>query len=224
MLAMKQLAFELFPELNSEQLKFSADSLIVHSGIVDAYQGISEMLTLWKDDPSKPCCIVVVGPAGSGKSHLQHALLESFGLEENELVESFDLRELTWSESDRIYSETPNFINRYEHLRAKNGLFLVEMQLRPENLLDPHLRSRLASARVLNLQNPEFAEIAPILRAIAERRHLRLSPQSVEYLCRQLPSNPMAICKIIESIDNFSLMERRNLKASFVKDVVKNEL
>lgn len=185
----------------------SLEYFVPHSGVAEALALLHHSLNLVCEDPSSFRLCALHGPKGVGKSHLLrafHAEALRLGLAPDKLV-TFDGAELEEGCSSGGADWASHFVDRYERLRADGGLLLLASREAPEALSDnPHLRSRFLAGSKSLLQLPREEELLPVLKSLFERRNLRVSDYSLEYLINRLPSDPLSFDAIVAKIDRFS--------------------
>ena len=185
----------------------SLEYFVPHSGVAEALALLHHGLNSVCVDPSSFRLCALFGPKGVGKSHLLRAFHSEAlrcGLPTEKLV-IFDSTELEEGCALGGADWASHFIDRYERLRGDGGLLLLASRLAPEELSDnPHLRSRFLAGSKSLLQLPREEELLPVLKSLFERRNLRVSDFSLEYLINRLPSDPLSFDAIVAKIDRFS--------------------
>ena len=210
----KQLTFELNPvEPNS------LGYFVPHSGVSDAYQTLVELL-----DPSAERTdfnfFYIVGPAGSGKSHLINGLIHELKAAgySPESVASFDPVDENGEPGDEMVAR---FIAQYEDKRSRGGVvFCASRKMPLEASSNPHLNSRLLAGNILELNYPREEELAPLIDSLLERNNLSLSEKSISFLLKRLPKDPLSLETILARISELSLSEGKPARFGVVRNVV----
>jgi len=169
----------------------SPDTLVVSEANRDAAQ----MLTDWRNWPGG--ALALVGPQGSGKSHLALAWALEAGARQLTGDISPDEAAATFAESDgRVLIDDAEAEANEAALwrvldlaRTRGGAVLLvgatAPGLWPVSL--PDLRSRLAALPVARLREPDEALMDVILRRVCREQFIQLSDDAVQYLVRRLP-------------------------------------
>ncbi len=214
----KQLYFDLsLPE------PYSLKYFVVHSGVNDAVSTIETAIAMVRDGVSSAQIIYLFGPAGTGKSHLISAYRAVAGdfeifTDEIAIVTGTELN----SDIDDEQSFVRNFTSRYEQVRSAGGLLFVEATAHPKAIVnDPHLQSRLLAGQVVALEYPREEELKPLIHSLLERRSLKITARSLEYLLRRLPRNPLSFDDIFAKINELSLGELRPSGLGVIREIMK---
>lgn len=208
----KQLSFKLTPSA-----PLSSRYLVLHSGIVETVEAIEATVRRVAADPVQFAPLYLFGPPGCGKSHviMAAAAEAASALTPEERIRIYRLQ----GEPDDAW--VAGFIACYETMRSRGGLLFVEADSHPqEAVINPHVRSRLLAGEVRPLTYPREEELRPILRSLLERRNMRLSESSINYMMRRLPRDPLSFATIFAKIDELSLNESRRLGLGIVREVV----
>lgn len=201
----------------------SLDYFVPHSGVAEALGLLQQSLEVVSTDTSAFRMVVLFGPRGVGKSHLLNAFRDAAvqaGLPAARLV-CIDGPELEEGCAQGGTTWASRFIDRYERLRSEGGLLLLASRQAPEELSeDPHLRSRFLAGAKSMLQLPREEELVPVLKSLFERRNLRVSDYSLEYLINRLPSDPLSFDAIVAKIDRFSWEKGLPARQGAIRKVV----
>jgi len=169
----------------------SPDTLVVSEANRDAAQ----MLTGWRSWPGG--ALALVGPQGSGKSHLALAWALEAGARQLTGDVSPDEAAATFAESEGriLIDDAETEANEaalwrvLDLARGRGGSVLLvgatAPGLWPVSL--PDLRSRLAALPVARLREPDEALMDVVLRRICREQFILLSDDAAQYLVRRLP-------------------------------------
>lgn len=212
-----QLPLDLYP---LEPL--SLEYFLEHSGVTDALRLLRERVKQLAEQSDSFALVYLYGPPGSGRSHLAHGILleaASCGISEEQLV-LIELEESVHSiPREDLY--TANFISQYEALRRNGGLLLVVGAAHPEQLaLSPHLRSRLLAGDIAELHYPTESELQPLIRALFEKRNVRVNEATIDFLISRLPVDPLSFADISAKIERISAVLGKPVRLGLVRDVV----
>ena len=166
----------------------------------------------WRDWAA-PMTLVITPPKG-GKTHLCHifaqlancAVLE--GLEFGSSAVRGEALALD-NINDSQFSQEALFHLTNRALQKQIKLFM-SASLPPDRWpkIIPDLRSRLLSAAVFFVENPDENMLAPLLVKLFADLGLRPSPEVISFLVARVPRNYEAICKIVQKMDEIALNER----------------
>ncbi|MCB0323389.1 MAG: hypothetical protein KDD69_07435 [Bdellovibrionales bacterium] len=210
-----QLNFDLQPAQ-----PFSLSYFVPHSGVVQAYTLLENTVERLAADQDGFNAIYLYGPSGSGKRHL------AFGFQERAAAKGIPndaFRIVLLPKDPALVTDdfVREVIGSFEQCRARGGLFLAVGEHAPKAISsNPHLTSRLLSGSVTRLQYPQEEELRPLLASLSERRNLRLSQRSLDYLVRRIPSDPLSFDRIFDKISQISLAEGRPAKLGVVRQAL----
>ncbi len=212
MLEKKQLHLSLNPVE-----PYSKERFVVHSGVVKAFDEIGQAVSHYLDNTEEFHFFVVYGNRGVGKSHLLNSIYSSaieLGARDSHcLLYEFE-------QSDVCESQVSEFVASYELLKREGGILLVGSRVHPQEIINPHLGSRLLSARLYQLQLPQENEIEPLVVALLEKNNLKLSNFNLQYLLKRLPLAPLSFDSIFAKISDLSLSQGKPAKLGVIKAVV----
>ena len=225
---MKQLTIPLPPPT-----PYSLRYFVPHSGVADAYQHLERCIADVLGASVAFHIVVLYGARGTGKTHLIRGFSEkaaACGGENPEpgavtqgdsRIAAFDLRELVRGDSEDE-SRVAAFVSQYEQRKREGGLVLVEAAALPSapGEMNPHLKSRLFAGSQVGLSYPREDELRPLLLSLCERKNLKLNAQSVDYLLRRIPLNPLSFDNILSAVSDFSLSEGRPAGRGLIQEVV----
>lgn len=84
----------------------------------------------------------------------------------------------------------------------------------------PDLRSRLEWGAIFRLPSLSDEEKRLIFEFRAERRGLRLGPDTIDYVFRRAPRGLNSLMALLEQLDRASLKEKRGLSIPFVREAL----
>jgi DnaA family protein len=81
-------------------------------------------------------------------------------------------------------------------------------------------RSRAAACLVYQLQELDDTGRAEALRLRAAQRGLQLPQETSEYLLKRMPRDLPSLCRVLDELDEASLVARRRLTIPFIRDAL----
>jgi len=192
---------------------------VAHSGVIQAVQALEQALAELRLDQQHFVSLYVFGAESTGKSHLLTAYQEralELGLENSCFLDLSSLDQVR--EGGELEGSV---VSSYDALCSGGGLFLAVGAFSPQsNELSPHVRSRLLAGRVFELAMPQESELRPVLLSMMERKNLRISDFSLNYLLKRLPRNPLSFGVIFAKIHQLCFGDGRPANWSAVREVV----
>ena len=186
------------------------EHFVPHSGVIEAYSELSKSLQTLEENPSNFFYFQLLGPAGSGTSHLLEVIRER--VEDESRFETFD-SPMDWEDQELVR----RFIDAYERLKSSGGMLLV---VNPSPTENPHVQSRLRGAVPLELRYPQEDELRPLVHSLLERRGLKFEESKLAYLLDRLPADPLSLSSILAKIDALSLIGGKQPTRSAFREVL----
>ena len=173
--------------------------------------------------------LALVGPEGSGKTHLAQAWREEAGAVEIEAGSPpSDLRELAgrpvlMEQADRSDPETLfHLINMAAQPGA--GLLLTARAMPatwPTSL--PDLRSRLNALHVAELGPPDDELLEGVLQKFFRERLIRPSDDIFPYLIRRMERSVPVALALVEKLDEASDAEQRSVSRALARQILEED-
>ncbi|MCW8983071.1 MAG: DnaA regulatory inactivator Hda [Gammaproteobacteria bacterium] len=194
---------------------------------------------------SKIPFIYVWGERGCGKSHLLQALSREINLQEGsaiylplskivemgaqalsglEVMELVVLDDLEVIAGQRDWEET--LFGLYNQIRDAGSRIVVTAKSPPEelSLKLPDLHSRFQWGPIFQLQMLSDEEKLVALKQRALERGFEIPESTISYLLRHGSRDLHHLFKLLEELDNASLVEQRKLTIPFVKSYINRDL
>ena len=177
--------------------------------------------------------LLLVGPAGSGKSHLGAIwarAAEAATVEAESLIEAMpaDLarcKAILIENADRIGAAEANLFHLVNLVRESGASMLLTARSAPDGwgLKKPDLRSRLRVAPVVTLREPDAELARAVLFKLFSDRQLAVEPAVIAYIGLRIDRSLGAARAIVEALDREALARgkavTRSMAASMFKDI-----
>lgn len=181
------------------------------------------MIDGWRDWPSHAA--VLVGPPGSGKTHLVEVWRQASGagvlpvsaLHEDDIPELMAGHALAVEDApgDRLNERAMFHLLNYA--RELGGRVLITSMALPAawNVALPDLRSRLRSAPVASLGVPDDALLRGVLVKLFDDRQLAVEESVLSYLLPRMPRSLEAARQIVAQLDAAALASKAEITRPF---------
>lgn len=177
--------------------------------------------------------MILVGPAGSGKSHLVHVWAADTGAA---IVAAQDLAAadlpalarggaVAVEDADALGTDPAGqeaLFHLHNLLAEGRGALLVTARRPPRDwgLTLPDLASRLAAAGLARLDPPDDTLLAAVLLKMFADRQLAVSPQVIAYLSRRMERSFAAARAVVAALDARALADRRPITTALTAEVL----
>jgi len=172
------------------------------------------MLQRWSSWPGG--ALALVGPTGSGKSHMARAWAETAGAQlwdgGTRALDLFEVagRKLAIDDADRFPDEA-HLALLLDAARTGGGAVLLVAQEPPKNwpVTLKDLRSRLAAVPVEALDEPDDALLAGVLSRLCKARFIKLTDKAARYLTAHMERSFAAAHAVAEALDRAHVRRSR---------------
>jgi chromosomal replication initiation ATPase DnaA len=203
-----QLTLELphIPALGGEDFLISASN-----------ETAAKLISSWPDW-TNPICIIT-GPEGSGKTHLVNVWRARSG------AEAFLATEIGMAVSAALAGPAPIAIEDIDaggfdehaafHLlnlaRERRFDILITARTAPGtwDISLPDLRSRLRSAALVSIAEPDDSLLRAVLVKLFADRQVAVSPEVIDYIMLRIERSMAAAALIVDKLDKAALAERK---------------
>lgn len=193
---------------------------------------------------SLPPCVFLHGPPATGKSHLLQAVcadaayrgLTAAYLPLTQISRIGPAMLSGWGEIDIVCVDDIEEVaaerewNRelfalHQQLEERRGKLLIASASPPAGLRMtlPDLASRLGGGTILTLQPLNEAEQVSALKLHAQLRGFELPDDAATFMLRRLPRDMTTLCRVLDELDEASLIAQRRLTVRFVTEVLKGK-
>ncbi|MEA3537722.1 MAG: hypothetical protein U9R73_01180 [Pseudomonadota bacterium] len=178
--------------------------------ISEANAAAVAMLDRWPDWPSHT--LIVVGPEGSGKSHL----LRLFARRHPGAVRVFD-------DADASGHDETAMFHAWNAAQAGGPALLVAARTPSGewNVRLPDLASRLGAAGIVHIDAPDDALLAEIIAKSFRERGLRVSPIVIEYMVQRIERSFAAAASAVAALDAAALAGQRAVTVPLVREALR---
>lgn len=151
-------------------------------------------LDRWPDWP-RPVALLL-GPAGSGKSHLGRIFARQTGAE-------------VLDDIDRAGDDEAVFHAWNRASEAQALLLIARTPPSAWNVRLPDLRSRLAATPQIAIQSPDDALLSAVMAKQFRDRGLKVAPDVVAYVLTRIERSFAKVAEVVDDLDTLSLATHR---------------
>ncbi len=170
--------------------------------------------------------LVIVGPEGSGKTHLGHVWAEA---ENAHFLQAVSAQELL-PETPVVLEIPAEFdaeseealFHLHNHLVAHRLPFLMLARIPPAQwpLNLPDLKSRMEATDIVRIDPPDDALLSAVLVKLFADRQLAVSPAVIDWLVRNMERSFAEAQRIVAALDAAALEEGRAVTRPLAKRVL----
>lgn len=186
-----------------------------------------EAVTLLQNWPSWPAhAVALIGPKGSGKSHLGHAWCEKADaitlMPKTDITTLKDGCNLFIDDADSGLFPEDMLFHVYNWCKETSGSLLFTGQSAPNrwSITLPDLKSRLATLHVTSIGAPDEEALTMILAKLFSDRQLIIDDTILAYLISRMERSFEMANKIVRELDILSLAKKRRLTRVLAKEVL----
>lgn len=213
----RQLAFDL-----PTNVRLEAQDFFVSSANELAYALLQTPAT-WPDHK-----LMLIGPAGSGKTHLARVFATQSGatiLNAENITADRPLPTgpLVVEDGDALAEASEEWLFHAHNALRRDAHPLLLTAKKPPSRWDialPDLASRLTAATSVTIENPDDALLTAVLLKHFADRQLAPTPDAVAYLITHLPRSFAAVRNIVDALDREALAQSKPLSRPFVRTVL----
>jgi DnaA regulatory inactivator Hda len=181
----------------------------------------------WPDWPSHALCLV--GPKGSGKTHLAHVWREMSGavyLKGEALIEA-DLKNLLVKQAvivedaDLGVNEVSLF-HLYNALAREGGHLFLTGQTPPSAwaMALPDLKSRLATITIAELQAPDDTLLSALMVKQFQDRQIKVDPKVLSFIIKRIERSFESVEEVVKRLDRAALETKGRITVALARSVL----
>lgn len=185
-------------------------------------------LDRWPDWPHP--AMAVVGPPGSGKSHLVNvwrtqsgaSVLHASELGDDSPSRFAEARAAAIEDIDRGLADEKALFHILNMAVEQRLSVLLTSRRAPGELAIslPDLRSRLRAMPVLSIASPDEALLRALLVKLFADRQLAVEPHVVSYMALHIERSTEAVTRAVAEVDRLALASRRKVTRALVAEVL----
>jgi chromosomal replication initiation ATPase DnaA len=171
-------------------------------------------------------CLVLVGPEGSGKTHLARGWAERVGA----LVLTSAVTDLAPVRDRPVLVEGaeaahPETLFHLINLAGAGGGVLLTSRLHPRSWPAelPDLRSRLNALPVAEIRTPDDAVLEGVLRKFFRERNIRPADDVYPYLMRRIERSVAMAREIVTRLDEAADAEQRDITRALARQILESD-
>jgi chromosomal replication initiation ATPase DnaA len=178
-----------------------------------------ELIDRWPAWPHPVC--VVIGPQGSGKSHLANVwrlrssagLLAASALDERAVAALPEGAALALEDLDREPIDERALFHLINRARESSLSVLLTSRTAPGDLevAVPDLRSRLRALPVVEVNAPDEALLKAVLVKLFADRQLNVDPAVIEFVSVRMERSMAAAARVVGAVDRLALATHRKV-------------
>ena len=205
------------PALGAEDFIVSASNRLAIE-LVDAYPA-------WRDR-----AVVLVGPEGSGKTHLAHvwqlkadaAIVSAADITEAVMAEHARRRAIVVEDLDRGLADAHLLFHLLNQLRDLGGHVLLTARSAPGawDVAMPDLRSRVRALPVVHIGEPDEGLLRAVLLKLLADRQLMASPPAITHLARHMERSMSMAIRIVEALDRRVWQSKQPVTRDLAREVL----
>ena len=230
---MKEKNIQLSFNLKKRKI-YEKDDFLVSNSNEEAYK----LINTWPNWPSRKA--IIFGESGTGKTHLtniwkkktsstilslnkfkQVKLENIFTKKKNFIIENISNFFEKINVKDKEYLEK-HLLHFYNLIEEKKGFLILTASKAPKlwkiNL--PDLKSRILSSVAVKIKRPDDALLSSVLIKLFLDKQILINKEVIKFIVRRSERSFDNLEKIINKLDNKSLITKKKITITFVKKLI----
>ncbi len=218
----RRRAGEQLPLAFSHEAAKGREDLLVSDRLAAAVS----LIDAWPRWPSP--VVILVGPPGSGKSHLASVWREASDAVDIHPLEGEDASTtaatgaVIFEDADRRGFDDTALFHVINSVRENGSFLLMTSRASPLSwpVSLPDLRSRLKAATVVELGPPDEALLSQLIVKLFADRQLHIDDRIVDYIVERMDRSFDAAITVVERIDTLALSRRTRITRALAAEVL----
>lgn len=215
---------QLIFDLPATAVALGPEDFFVSKANFNAYETLQD----WRDWPERK--LALIGPKGSGKTHLCQVFVQETG------AVIYQARDLAGAELapppvpyviiedvEELPSEAEDWLfHLHNHLKSEGGYLLLTSHTAPNgwDTALPDLASRLQAIQVVTVDDPDDALLTAVITKLFLDLQVSPTPTAIGYLVTRVERSFDALHRVVKAINDASLREKREITRSLVAEVL----
>lgn len=199
--------------------------------VSEANRAAADAIAAWRDWPDRK--LALVGPPGSGKTHLVHVWAADCGarVADARALASADIPALATGpvaveDADMLSGGDAEeaLLHLHNLVLTEGGSLLLTAASPPARwpLALPDLTSRVQGAAVAKLAPPDDALLSAVIVKLFADRQVAVRPAAIAYMVRRIERSFAAAGEVVETLDRAALAEQAPITRALAAAVLDN--
>lgn len=175
--------------------------------------------------------LALIGPAGSGKTHLARLCRQSTGAallpaaEIDPDAPMPETRTLILEDAEALPPEAEEWLfHAHNHLvgPGRTGRLLLTSSIAPARwqVALPDLASRLSAATIVRIEDPDDTLLSAVMMKLFQDRQLSPKPAAIDFALRHVDRSFAAVGELVARLDARALAEHREITRDLVREAL----
>ena len=224
-----QLSFNL-----KKKKIYEKDDFLVSKSNIEAYRLVNK----WPNWPNRK--IIIVGKAGTGKTHLSKIWQKRSSAEILNLskfkkikIDNFFLKKKKFIIEnisdffDKIKKKDKedlekNLLHFYNLIEEKKGYLILTSPIAPKlwGIILPDLKSRILSSTTVNIKKPDDELLSSVLVKLFVDKQILIDKKIIKFIVYRSERSFTSLQSLVNKIDEQSLITKKKININFVKKLI----